>query len=314
MPGIGIVTNPNSRRNRRSPEFVRRLGYILGSDEDRHEMTRRPDDIRIVAERFKEHAVDILALNGGDGTNHVTLTTFIDVYGSTPLPKIAFLRGGTMNTISNAIGIKGTPGKILLNISEKYHLGIPFELSERDTLCVEYEDKRQYGFIFGNGVIANFLDAYYATGNPSPLIASKVLAAAILQAPFKGPLAAKMFEPFRARVSIDGQVLDAQEFSAVVASTIEQIGLGFRPFVRCRERPGSFNLLRIHTGPLGFALELPRIRLGQLPDPTKVPSHVCERALFESDAPIPFTIDGDMHVAQGKVELSCGPRLQIIVK
>ena len=33
MAGIGIVTNPHSRRNRKDPERMRRLGYILGRDD-----------------------------------------------------------------------------------------------------------------------------------------------------------------------------------------------------------------------------------------------------------------------------------------
>jgi len=138
MPGIGIVTNPNSRRNLRYPDQVQRLGYILGDGkESEHALTQHPDDIVQVAERFRDHGIEILALNGGDGTNHVTLSAFIDVYGDEPLPKIAFLRGGTMNTIANAVGVRGLPGSILLNIAEKYHLGQPFEISERDMMCVE---------------------------------------------------------------------------------------------------------------------------------------------------------------------------------
>jgi len=261
MPGIGIVTNPNSRRNRRNPERMHRLGYILGSDEVRHEMTQHPDDIRGVAERFKERDVDILALNGGDGTNHVTLTTFIDVYDDTPLPMIAFLRGGTMNTISNAIGIKGTPGTILLNISEKYHLGQQFEITEREIMRIDSDTGTHYGFIFGNGLIYNYLEAYYSHPNPSPLVAARVLGRAMLSSALGTKFARDMVRPFRARVVVDGERWEQESYTAVVASTIEQIGLGFRPFIRCRQQPGTFNVLGILTGPLGFTLALPNPRV-----------------------------------------------------
>ena len=33
MPGIGIISNPHSRRNRRYPEQMRRLAYVLGKDD-----------------------------------------------------------------------------------------------------------------------------------------------------------------------------------------------------------------------------------------------------------------------------------------
>lgn len=313
MAGIGIVTNPNSRRNRRHPERVERLGYILGQH-DHHETTRGPDDVRGVAERFKEAGVEILALNGGDGTNHVTLTTFIEVYGDTPLPMIAFLRGGTMNTISNAVGIRGTPGQILLNIAEKYHLGQEFEVTERNILRVDGDDKTHYGFIFANGFLYNFLEVYYADPNPSPLVAAKVLTR-LVGASLVGAQAARdLFRPFRAQVEVDGERWPQEQFTAVVASSIEQIGLGFRPFIRCRQRPDHFNLLGILAAGATFALELPRIRLGMPIPESKMRNEVAREVRFQSDQPIEYTIDGDLHVAEGPVRLSAGPRLRLIIR
>jgi len=158
VAGIGIITNPHSRRNRRFPEQMRRLAYVLG-DDDTYELTNRIEDVKAVARQFKERNIEVLALNGGDGTNHVTLSTFIDVYGDEPLPKITFLRGGTMNTISNGVGIKGTPSRLLANLVEKYYTGIPYETTERDMLKISDENGVNYGFIFGNGIVSNFLKA-----------------------------------------------------------------------------------------------------------------------------------------------------------
>jgi diacylglycerol kinase (ATP) len=106
--GIGVISNPNSRRNRRYPEQMNRLAYLLGED-DQGVTTRSAEDVVDVAKRFRDAEIDILALNGGDGTNHVTLTTFIEVYGDQPLPMVALLRGGTMNTVSNPSGSAATP-------------------------------------------------------------------------------------------------------------------------------------------------------------------------------------------------------------
>lgn len=314
MPGIGIVTNPHSRRNRRHPKGVERLGYILGREDHRHETTSRPDDVRGVAERFKEAGVEILGLNGGDGTNHVTLTSFLEVYGDEPLPLIAFLRGGTMNTISNAIGIRGTPGTILLNIAEKYHLGREFEITERNILRVDTEHACHYGFIFGNGFISNFLEVYYSDPNPSPLVAAKTLARLVASSAVGGQAAKNLFRPFRARVVADGRRWEQEQYTAVVASSIEQIGLGFRPFIRCRQAPDHFNVLGIVTGMLDYALELPRIRLGMPVTPEKMRNEIAREVHFESDQPIEYTIDGDLHVSDGPVRLSSGPRLRLIVR
>ncbi len=313
VAGIGIITNPHSRRNRRFPEQMRRLAYVLG-DDDTYELTNRIEDVKAVARQFKERNIEVLALNGGDGTNHVTLSTFIDVYGDEPLPKITFLRGGTMNTISNGVGIKGTPSRLLANLVEKYYTGIPYETTERDMLKISDENGVNYGFIFGNGIVSNFLKAYYGTGKPSPSVAAVLLAKTVGGIPFGGRLAREIVKPFRARLEFDDDVWEERDYTTVLASTIDQIGLGFRPFIRCEESAGAFHLLAFTTSAAALAVELPRIRLGLPLDENKARSRVTSCVTFTSDEPIVYTIDGDMHTADGPVTLEAGPRVEVILK
>ncbi len=315
MPGIGIITNPHSRRNRRYPERMRRLGYMLGRH-DTYELTNRVEDVEEVAREFKEGEIDILALNGGDGTNHVTLSTFIDVYGDDPLPKIALLRGGTMNTVSKSIGIRGTPPKLLANLVEKYYTDRPFETSVRDILKVTDETGTRYGFIFGNGIVANFLELYYGTGNPSPTTAALLLAKGFVHlAKGGGEITDALFRPFHARIEMEKEVWPQRDYTAVVASTVDQIGLGFRPFNRCQEEERAFHMLGVTAGPVGVARAFPRLRLGLPVEDENFPSAVTSCAVFRSSEPISYTIDGDMHVAEdGVVTLETGPRLEIIIK
>ena len=293
---------------------MRRLAYVLGS-EDTYELTNKVDDIVTVAEQFKASGIEILALNGGDGTNHVSLTTFIEVYGDEPLPKITFLRGGTMNTISNGIGIEGTPSRLLANLVDKYYTGVPFETTQRDMLRVIDEDETRYGFIFGNGVVSNFLEIYYDVGDPpTPVTAAVLLSKAIAGMPFGGALAKRIVKPFVARATFADEEWPEREYTSLLAATIDQIGLGFRPFVRCEEQPHSFHVLGLMTKPSTLAMQLPRIRLG-IPMPAdKAASKVTDRVEITSREPFVYTIDGDMHRSSGKVVLEAGPRVEIIIK
>jgi diacylglycerol kinase family enzyme len=120
MAGLGVVLNPKSRRNLKDPRAARRLASALG-DHGVVREARSLDDLYKIAEDFKRLDIDLLGTSGGDGTNHVTLTGFIDVYRGSALPQIAFLRGGTMNTVANSVGVaRGKPEGLLSRVLRAY--------------------------------------------------------------------------------------------------------------------------------------------------------------------------------------------------
>src|SRR5580693_9687084 len=108
MSGIGVVLNPKSRHNLRDPGAALRLSRRLG-DYGVLRTAQSVEELYRIAEDFRRFDIDVLAISGGDGTNHVTLTGFLDVYGGAMIPRVALLRGGTMNTVANSVGIRGKP-------------------------------------------------------------------------------------------------------------------------------------------------------------------------------------------------------------
>ncbi len=308
MPGIGVVLNPHSKRYRKHPEKMKRMGFIVG-DKGTFAPTNNLHDIRRVAEEFKKKEIDILALSGGDGTNHVTLTSFIEVYGDQPLPRITFLRGGTLNTIAFACGILGSPEKILANLLYKYHEDEPFETTEIDIMKIN----GKYGFIWGCGVIYNWMEAYYKLGHPSPAQAAWTLVHSVGSALINGPFASKMFERFDGEVTVNGRKWPFRNYSAIYSGSIEYLGLGFRVFYLARESQ------RFHA--VGFSLPprsvLPYVPLMFLGRPSGCPDLVENEAsemIVRLAEPKPYTIDGDMHPATDLFEITSGPRLTIIVR
>src|ERR1700756_2210147 len=120
MSGIGVVLNPKSRRNLRDPRAATRLARTLG-DHGTVRAAHSIDDLFRIAEDFKRLRIDVLGISGGDGTNHVTITGFLDVYGGAALPQLAFLRGGTMNTVANSVGVpRGRPEGLLGRLIRDY--------------------------------------------------------------------------------------------------------------------------------------------------------------------------------------------------
>jgi diacylglycerol kinase family enzyme len=118
MSGIGVIHNPFARGNMKRPWVVNKLREIVKGAGELWE-TKNVNELPKVAEDCLKKKTEILAVNGGDGTLHVVLSAFIKVYGESPLPKVISLRGGTMNTMSNSLKLKGRSQGILKQAVEK---------------------------------------------------------------------------------------------------------------------------------------------------------------------------------------------------
>lgn len=321
MAPIALIVNRNCRQNRKDPGTPERLRQLLGPGA-LFFATHDADSLRMAAQACRAAGVGVVGIHGGDGTLHWTATQLIHAYQGERLPALAFLRGGTQNTIANSCGVSASPERVLAYLAEVGARGGAPVLIERDILRIgpaaqagiaPTERSDRYGFIFGNGFVYQFLAEYYGLGEPSQWNALRTLVSGCWSVATRGALAERMFRRFRGRVLVDGALWPAQEFTGVVGSTIEQVGLGFRPFVRCDERPGAFHLLGITASAAGFAAELPKIRLGMPLCDRKILNAVCREVVFEAEEPLRYIIDGDLHEASNRLELGVGPRLRLVV-
>ncbi len=308
MSGIGVVLNPKSRRNRRDPKASTRLARALG-DAGVVREAHSIDELRRIAEEFLRLDVEALAIAGGDGTNHVTITGFVEVFGKRPLPPLALLRGGTMNTVANSIGVRRARSDVLLAALRGGWRDLP--RVQRHVLRVG----DSYGFLFGTGAVYGFLAEYYRNGQPSPLVAAKTLASGIGSTFVGGDVVARIAAPFRGSVTLgDGTRWPERDYLAVAGGAVDQIGLHFRPFHRFAEKPGAFHLLGIHTDPVGFVLDLPRIWRAQPMRDDKRYDAVVERATIESaDGVVRYMVDGDLHDCKGPLEVETGPVVDLLL-
>lgn len=313
MPGIGLISNPHSRINRRSPRALDRLRAQLGPD-DVVELTADLDDLHRVARAFRDRDIDVLALNGGDGTNHVTLSAFVEVWGDAPLPPVALLCGGTMNTVARGFGIRGRPPALLSRVVAAQRAGRQLPVIERPLLRITADGDPSYGFIFGNGVVYNFLSEYYAHGDVSPAVAARLLARSVASVLVGGELSERLFRPFSAAIEADGVPWLDDEFVAVMASNQPELGLGFRPFSRCGERDGAFHAVAIKGPHVEVVKALPTIRMaGPLGERPGFDDRVCSALTFRSSSRIGYTIDGDIYSTDEPVRVEAGPKVRVLV-
>lgn len=309
MPGLGIVLNPHSRSNLKNPQRIKRLGFIVGDKGSCH-ATHDILDVENLAKEFMERDIEVLGISGGDGTNHVTLTTFLKVYGEKPLPKIAFLRGGTMNNLANVIGVKGSPEKILSNLIFKYHEGVPFETTEVDMINVN----GKYGFLFGMGVVSNFIDDYNnIDSKPSAARGAWLLGKAVLSAMFHGKYATKLAERFNAVITLDGRKIPFKNYTIIIAGTLQTLGFNFRVLYRSREIPGQFQFVGVSSTPRHLLFAMPSALMARPMKSDNCCDEVGSSMTIELDHEMPYQIDGDAQPHASKIEISMGPRITCVI-
>lgn len=330
MPGIGVIYNPRSSHNRREPRAGDRLQRALAD----HGIVRRTDSLEALhsaAEEFREHDVELLAISGGDGTIGVTISELLDVYGDRTLPKLVILRGGTANTLADSIGVaRLSPDRLLDSVLHGYlaRTGDLRELTRhvmrvsgsnsqrRDALRERLPPRpARFGFLCGVGVVSGYLQEYYASGPPSIRAAAKTLVRAIGSTLVHGPMIRRMAAPFRGWAELeDGTCWEQRDYLSIAAGTIDQIGLGFKPFHRAHERPNRMHVLGIYTSPFGFVTQLSRVWQGK----PMAPGHSYE-ALVSNIRVHPlartldYMVDGDLYTCDGPLDISVGPSVSLMV-
>ena len=306
---IAIFVNPRSRSNRRDPGLAGRLAAAVG-DAGRVLAPATLDELDEAARGLAVSPPSVIAIHGGDGTLHKALTALLSAFGEKPLPPFAILGGGTMNVVASSLHIRADAIAFLKGLAEAARAGRPLQTLTRR--CMRVGDR--YGFVFGNGVLANFLVEYYGGPNGyGPMRALYLLARLFLSALIAGPFMRRVFHRFRGRVSVDGQPLEFPDLMAVGVGTVREVGLGFKLYHRADDDPDRFGVVAIHSGALALVADLAAVRTGRGISPRRAFSAVASQVEIQSLEPdMPYTIDGDLYRTSGLLPIHVGPALAIV--
>lgn len=301
---LAVVLNPNALGVRRSPGLADRLRRVAdGAGEV--VVTRTPSDLAACARRFAAEGVDVVAACGGDGTNLSTVTELVRTYGRDRLPTFAILRGGTVNTIAQNLGIHGRPDEILGRVvAAARNGGLPTvgqDLLEVDGL---------YGFLFASLMGARFLEAYYGGIHPGVVSAALLTARTVVSSFIQGRMARWLFSPAEVTLTVDGEELPTERYRLLVASTVPDVGMGFRVPWQAGRQPGRFHLVASGLSTTSMALQLPRVFSGRPLAGAPHLDRLAARVRVRFAAPQTYTLDGDLFRAT-EVELAIGPRMSI---
>jgi diacylglycerol kinase (ATP) len=251
----------------------------------------------------------VIAVHGGDGTLHRAVAALGQAFGEAPIPPIAILGGGTMNVVSASLGIRQKAAPFLTALLEAVRTEQPLALVRRR--CLRIGDT--LGFIFGNGLMANFLGEYYGTGEYGPARATWLLLRAIGSAVIDGPFIHKIFKRFEGTVEVDGQALERTVFIGIGAATVREVGLGFKLNHRADEDVERFGVLAIHGRPIGLMPDFWAVWRGRGVSPKRSFSAVASVIKIVPKAgTMAYTIDGDLYRGEGPLTISVGPHIDFV--
>jgi diacylglycerol kinase family enzyme len=304
VAGIGIVVNPRAGGVRRDPALPSRLERILGG---RGELVvaEGQTEISDAMQAFRSRGVDVLGVVGGDGSNLYTLTAATRVFNG-DLPPVALLRGGSVNTVGRALGLRGSPEALLRRLLEAHGNGRPLR-----TVAVETMSVNGYvGFVFGGALVGKFYDRFYRGKGKGLLDAGWMVVRTVFAAFSNNALAREIFSPVAATVVVDGEEVPFCDFTLMLASTIDS-HLGIKVTYRAREEPGRFHVVLSGEPNGSLARQFHKTFLGR---PLVGRNHVdrlATRIEVRFDQPSKYIIDGDLYEGDHVVVLP-GPRLNLV--
>lgn len=308
MKPPGVIVNARARRARKDRGLRERLERLLPAEYV--QFTESLDDAERALVRLRELAIEHLLLVGGDGTVGGTLTPLVRVFAGLRLPAVTLTPGGTVNTIARSLDARAGPELALQALLDESR---PRLDSIRPLVWVEPEDAPpRAGLIFVNGVAARWLELYYEGDDLGPRAAAALVARIARSALTGTRLARELFESRRVAIVVDGEHLEVERFTIMGASSVRDIGLGFRPFRSAGSDPERIHFLYTDAGAARMCLELPGQRLG-IPVPGTCLHHFSPRAVeLRFASPEPWSVDADLYPPSSVLRISAGPTVRFV--
>ncbi len=330
---IGVVTNPNSKRNRRrgrAAPRVEELQAIVGEHGVVFE-TDSTDAISRAVGALMDRGVRYLVSDGGDGAlqwlmNEVLRRCDGDLDSA---PQIVPTCGGTMNFVARKVGIRGRTDEILEALVCAERAGRAFETVSIPTLQIRgvRTDGTTYdrlGFCAAlGGAGSHFFDRYYAADPPGAWTVVKVftlgLLSVICNAPGLRRLAPARWRAYaesllRAQagtVTLNGEKLPGKLWRALAAGAFA-INLGGVVRLFPLAKDGRLHVITGNPTMLQIALCVPRLLLG-----TRMAGGVQDEAAarLEIEAsledPLRPVADGELFPPSVRLDIQPGPSFPV---
>ena len=307
---VGVLTNPRSGGNKKGGRGISNVLAAWPNVMQREAVT--PDDVAVALADFARNGVELIVINGGDGTAQAALTAIGNDEIFLRPPLLSLLCAGTTSMLPRDVGIAGSPASALQRaLVWGNSPDTSLTVCSRPILRVERTSELPlFGMFFGTGAICQGIRIFHSKDNPMgrrgqlmPTITMLRLLLAILRKDHD------QVPPFLARTSLDGRPVQKSENLFVLISTLERLFLGMRPY--WGKEDGPLRYTAVATEPkclLRVLVSLFRPRMSRHATPANgYISHNLQSV--QIDMAGDFTLDGELYAAgEGPVSLTpAGP-------
>ena len=295
---LGIISNPHSGRNRRHINAI--VSMLSMHPSARHIVTASSDDIPAALGEFARADINLVGINGGDGSVAQVLTVLHDQSPFATAPVLCALPGGTTNVTVNDVGIRGgLQHAVLTLLAFMRHGNRHAQILQRPIIRVSSRTGATLGcgLVFGTGAVVDGIEYWQqqvqARGMRSEF-SSGVAMTRTLWGMLRGHDGFAKPLPMRIRHAGAHPTLDGA-FMLLVISALQRLFLGIHPF--WGENQGALYFTAIEHGAAGFARALPGILRGR-PGArvnTRNGYHSCTLDSVELEFSGSYTLDGELH-------------------
>lgn len=146
----GLISNPLSQQNRKKIERVR--DAVRRAPGLAYEELTAITDIPAILSRFARAGIELVLVNGGDGTVQAVLTSLVNDRPFASLPALALLPMGMTNQIAHDVGLRGRPYTVLPRLLRRLQNQGPRTMHTRAVLSLtDGTAPPRHGMFFGNG-------------------------------------------------------------------------------------------------------------------------------------------------------------------
>ncbi len=315
---IGVLNNLRAGRNPR--RVARMLSFLRDCPEIPHVETETGEHVQEALVTLAKQDVDILAVNGGDGTIQRVLTELMGNKMFERVPSIVPLRGGRTNMIALDIGSQRNPVAALAILRDitRTNSSLNGRMVERSVLRMDLEPDgvTQYGMSFSVGLLPRAIELthrMFPEGRAQGVLGSGIVAGGLVLRAAFGRLDG-ILQPDPMEIALDGCLLPAKEFLVMLVTTLDRFFLRLRPFWGREAAPIRF--MAVAAGAVRPPLALLKILYGRPPawitPEVGYTSHNVEHIELRVDCGL--VMDGEMFAPRPgrRVRLSAEQCLQFV--